>query len=90
MYSGLCANLHGLRHFIQWKHPKVFASEHSQWDAPQLYEVGSCKGCMAAVSYFLALCINMSTSQTHVCIMTCFLLVAHHYFAFEPVWHCYC
>ena len=37
--AGLCANLHGLRHFVQWKHPKVFASEHSEWDAPQVYEV---------------------------------------------------
>ncbi len=37
--AGLAANLHGLRHFVQWKHPRVFASEHSQWDLPQVYEV---------------------------------------------------
>ncbi|KAL3150884.1 hypothetical protein ABBQ32_000634 [Trebouxia sp. C0010 RCD-2024] len=38
--SGLCANLHGLRHFVQWKHPRVFASEHSQFELPQVYEDG--------------------------------------------------
>ncbi len=37
--AGLAANLHGLRHFVRWKHPRVFASEHSQWEPPQVYEV---------------------------------------------------
>ncbi|KAL0053601.1 hypothetical protein WJX82_008144 [Trebouxia sp. C0006] len=37
---GLAANLHGLRHFVRWKHPRVFASEHSQWEPPQVYEDG--------------------------------------------------
>ena len=40
--AGLCNNLHGLRHFVHWKHPRVFASEHTQFELPQVYEVYCC------------------------------------------------
>ena len=41
--AGLAASMHALRHFVRWKHPRVFVSEHSEWDAPQVYEVYTAK-----------------------------------------------
>ena len=39
--AGLASNLHALRHFVRWKHPKVFAKEHVDSYPPIVFEVSS-------------------------------------------------
>ena len=77
-YAGLAANLHGLRHFVQWKHPRVFASEHSQWDSPQVYEVGPPAALLLLITcscHCLLLCCHMhhDTCCVQTVHMSCWL-----------------
>ena len=40
--AGLASNLHALRHFVRWKHPKVFAKEHVDSYPPVIFQVTLC------------------------------------------------